>query len=79
MDFVTRALDLTLPTLILHSDDDGFVPSTASRALAASRPDIVTLVPFTEAKHTKLWNYDEVRWNSSIKTWLSQLLEQQSS
>jgi uncharacterized protein len=79
MDFVTRALDLTLPTLILHSDDDGFVPSTASRALAASRPDIVTLVPFTEAKHTKLWNYDEVRWNSSIKTWLSQLVEQQSS
>ena len=30
MNFVARAADLSLPTLILHSDDDGFVPSTAS-------------------------------------------------
>ncbi|HEV7565729.1 MAG TPA: alpha/beta fold hydrolase [Microbacteriaceae bacterium] len=74
MDFVTRAKDLSLPILILHSDDDGFVPSTASRALADARPDIVTLVPFSEAKHTKLWNYDEERWNGSIASWLGALV-----
>ncbi len=73
MDFVSRALDLTLPTLILHSDDDGFVPSTASHALARSRPDIVTLEAFTEAKHTKLWNYDESRWTGAIGKWLDRL------
>jgi alpha-beta hydrolase superfamily lysophospholipase len=71
---VTRAKDLSLPILILHSDDDGFVPSTASRALADARPDIVTLVPFSEAKHTKLWNYDEERWNGSIASWLGALV-----
>ena len=73
MDFVGRALDLSRPTLILHSDDDGYVPSTASRALAEARPDIVTLVPFSVAKHTRLWNYDEDRWNASIRAWLADL------
>lgn len=70
MDFVARAADLTLPTLILHSDDDGFVPSTSSRALAEARSDIVTLVPFTVALHTKLWNYDEEKWSGAITEWL---------
>jgi alpha-beta hydrolase superfamily lysophospholipase len=72
MNFVARASDLDLPTLILHSDDDGFVPSTASRALAEARSDIVTLVPFATALHTKLWNYDEERWKSSIAGWLAE-------
>jgi pimeloyl-ACP methyl ester carboxylesterase len=74
MDFVARAKDLSLPILILHSDDDGFVPSTGSRALADARPDIVTFEPFTEAKHTKLWNYDEERFNRSIVDWLGALV-----
>jgi len=30
----------------------------------------VTLVPFATALHTKLWNYDEERWSTSISTWL---------
>ena len=71
MDFVARAADLSLPMLVLHSDDDGWVPSTSSRALAIARPDIVTFVPFENALHTKLWNYDEERWRRSIAEWLS--------
>jgi hypothetical protein len=59
--------------LLLHSDDDGFVPSTASRALAAARPDIVTFVPFEVARHTKLWNYDRTRWEDAIRNWLDTL------
>ncbi|GAA4146999.1 alpha/beta hydrolase family protein [Leifsonia shinshuensis] len=70
MDFVARAADLSLPMLILHSEDDGFVPDTASRALAAARSDIVTFVPFTVALHTKLWNYDEAKWTASVREWL---------
>jgi alpha-beta hydrolase superfamily lysophospholipase len=73
LDFVTRAEELDRPVLILHSDDDGFVPSTASRALAAARPDIVTLEAFSIARHTKLWNYDRVRWEGAITQWLSAL------
>jgi pimeloyl-ACP methyl ester carboxylesterase len=72
MDFVARAAELSLPMLILHSDDDGFVPSTGSRALAAARSDIVTLVPFDTALHTKLWNYDEAKWSAAITEWLGE-------
>lgn len=71
LDGVSRAAELRVPVLILHSDDDGFVPSDASHALAAARPDLVRLEVFTEARHTKLWNYDQERWNSAIRSWLT--------
>jgi uncharacterized protein len=71
LDFVARAGELHIPVLLMHSDDDGYVPATGSRALARSRPDIVTFVPFHEARHTKLWNYDPERWNSAIRNWLA--------
>lgn len=73
LDFVRRARELRTPILLLHSDDDGFVPSTASRALAVARPDIVTFVPFEVARHTKLWNYDPERWEGAIRGWLKNL------
>jgi alpha-beta hydrolase superfamily lysophospholipase len=70
LDFVERSDEVTVPVLILHSDDDGYVPSTGSRRLAEERPDLVTLVPFSIARHTKLWNYDRDRWNAAIGAWL---------
>jgi alpha-beta hydrolase superfamily lysophospholipase len=73
LDFVARANELHVPILLMHSDDDGFVPNTASRELAARRPDIVTYEAFAVAGHTKLWNFDRVRWNSAISQWLSDL------
>jgi alpha-beta hydrolase superfamily lysophospholipase len=73
MDLVARAAELDRPILLLHSVDDGFVPATASQALAAARPDIVTFESFVTARHTKLWNYDETRWTSAIERWLSRL------
>lgn len=71
LDLVSRAAELQVPILLLHSDDDGFVPVDASAALAAARPDIVTFERFTIARHTKLWNYDRVRWGAAIESWLS--------
>jgi pimeloyl-ACP methyl ester carboxylesterase len=73
LNFVTRAAHLRLPTLVMHSDDDGYVPPTGSQALQALRPDLVTLHRFTIARHTKLWNYDPERWNDAIRSWLGSL------
>jgi alpha-beta hydrolase superfamily lysophospholipase len=73
LDIVSRAKELTVPILVLHSDDDGFVPSSGSHELALSRPDLVTFTPFTGARHTKLWNYDEERWTSAILDWAATL------
>jgi len=73
LDFVRRAQELDRPILILHSDDDGFVPSTASRELAIARPDIVSYEPFEIARHTKLWNYDREKWEGAIRRWIATL------
>lgn len=70
LDLVARAAELTTPLLILHSVDDGYVPSDGSVALARARPDVVTLEHFAHARHTKQWNYDRPRWERAITTWL---------
>lgn len=70
LDVVARANELRHPMLILHSDDDGFVPSDASHDLVVARPDLVQLEVFEVARHTKLWNYDQERWSERIRTWL---------
>ncbi|MHC3000265.1 alpha/beta hydrolase family protein [Microbacterium sp. HJ5] len=71
LDVVARAGELRHPMLILHSDDDGFVPSDASHDLVTARPDIVELEVFEVARHTKLWNYDQERWSARIRRWLT--------
>ncbi|KTS61332.1 alpha/beta hydrolase [Microbacterium testaceum] len=70
LDRVAHADELRHPVLILHSDDDGFVPSDASHALAEARPDLVTMETFEVARHTKLWNYDETRFTRVIQDWV---------
>lgn len=74
LDYVANAADLALPILLMHSDDDGYVPAGPSRALALARPDIVTFVPFTVARHTKLWNYDPERWTAAVSDWLDEIV-----
>lgn len=71
LDMVARADELVAPILILHSDDDGFVPADSSHALQEARPDLVTMPRFTVARHTKLWNYDQTGWTSAITDWLA--------
>lgn len=71
LDVVARAAELRRPILILHSDDDEFVPSHASHDLVVARPDLVEMPVFEVAHHTKLWNYDQERWSDSIRGWLA--------
>jgi pimeloyl-ACP methyl ester carboxylesterase len=73
LDVVSRADELRHPILILHSDDDGFVPSDASHDLVVARPDLVEMKVFEVARHTKLWNYDQERWSESIRSWVAGL------
>jgi uncharacterized protein len=70
MDWVTRAAELRLPVLLVHSEDDDFVPFGPSRLLADARPDLVTLVPFSGARHTKEWNVDPDRWEREVARFL---------
>jgi alpha-beta hydrolase superfamily lysophospholipase len=70
-DWVRRAEELHHPLLLIHSDDDEFVPNAASRALADARPDLVTWVPWTTARHCKEWNTDPARWEAAVREFVS--------
>lgn len=70
MDWVSRSGELHVPVLLLHSDDDEFVPSGPSRRLAQARPDLVTLVSSRHARHTKEWNVDPAAWDTAVARFL---------
>lgn len=70
LDWISRAQELAVPTLILHGADDDSAPPAVSRKLAALRPDLVQLEVF-QAGHTMTWNSDRERWRSTVAAWLS--------
>ncbi|ALE05584.1 lipase [Arthrobacter sp. ERGS1:01] len=70
MDWVTRAVELRTPTLVLHSIDDDFVPYGPTAKLAKLNPEMVTFEPFSKARHTKEWNLDSARWENVVESWL---------
>lgn len=70
MDWVSRAVELRTPALILHSIDDDFVPFEPTAELARRNPEMVTFEPFSKARHTKEWNVDRQRWEDAVEEWL---------
>lgn len=72
LNWIDRADQLNMRTLILHSIDDNLVPYGPSRDLAHKNP-MVTFVPFNRARHVKEWNHDPQRWERSVKAWLTAL------
>jgi uncharacterized protein len=70
-DWVRRSDELTHPMLLIHSEDDEFVPVGPSAALAAKRPDLVTYEPWQLARHTKEWNVDSRRWDAAVRAFLA--------
>ncbi|HEY4614370.1 MAG TPA: alpha/beta fold hydrolase [Citricoccus sp.] len=74
MNWVARADQVRVPTLILHSEDDDFVPVGPSMDLAAKNPQMVTFVRFTQARHTREWNVDPEKWDRAVRLWLHAVL-----
>ncbi|MGW1839440.1 alpha/beta hydrolase [Streptomyces sp. NPDC002067] len=65
---------LTVPTLLFHGPDDTLAPWAASRALAARRPDLVTLRPVPHAPHAAMWNADPAAYEESLRRFLTPLM-----
>ncbi|GAA4379355.1 alpha/beta fold hydrolase [Paeniglutamicibacter cryotolerans] len=74
MNWVAKHDRLRVPTLILHSADDDFVPIGPSAQLAELNPDVVTFERFTRAGHTREWNVDPQRWERTVSRWLTGVL-----
>ena len=69
-DWVARARDLKVPTLLVHSDDDHYVPDGPGKQLAAARPDLVTLHLVPGAGHTEGWNTDPAGYERVLSDWV---------
>lgn len=65
----TRAAELDVPILLLHSTGDRVVPERSSASLARMRPDLIEYERFDEALHTRLWNHDAERWERVVLAW----------
>jgi pimeloyl-ACP methyl ester carboxylesterase len=73
LDWVTRAAELNHPVLLIHSDDDEYVPSGPSRRFAEARPELVTYLSIDGARHCKEWNVDPEAWDSAVARFLLRL------
>ena len=71
-NWIARADELTVPTLILHGTLDTSSPFEFSTRLWELRPDLVDLEVF-DADHTMSWNSDSERWRAALTTWLASL------
>lgn len=71
-DWVTRADRLRHPMLIIHSEDDDYVPFGPSQALARARPDLVTFVRWQTAQHCREWNTEPERWEQTVRSYLTE-------
>jgi pimeloyl-ACP methyl ester carboxylesterase len=73
LDWVTRSAELAHPVLLIHSDDDEYVPSGPSHRLAEARPDLVSYLSIDGARHCKEWNVDPEAWDSAVARFLLRL------
>lgn len=71
-DWIARADELTVPTLILHGSLDTSSPFELSTRLRDLRPEVVDLEVF-DADHTMCWNSDRERWDAVVVSWLARL------
>ncbi|XPP25383.1 MAG: alpha/beta hydrolase family protein [Leucobacter sp.] len=70
-NWLKRAHELEVPTLIIHGASDDSVPFATSKRLRDQRPELVSFEAF-EAGHTLNWNTDNERWHNTAADWLGQ-------
>jgi alpha-beta hydrolase superfamily lysophospholipase len=73
LDYVDRAGRLRAPMLVFHQTGDPTVPVAISEALAAARPDLVTLERFGGDGHVQSWNVDRPRYERAVRAFLERV------
>jgi len=73
LDYVDRAGRLATPMLVFHQTGDQTVPVAISEALAAARPDLVTLERFGGDGHVQSWNVDRPRYERALRAFLERV------
>jgi uncharacterized protein len=73
LDYLERTGRLATPMLVFHQSGDPTVPVAMSEALAAARPDLVTLERFGGDGHVQSWNVDRPRYERAVRAFLERV------
>jgi len=71
-DCLAEDLDVRIPFLLLHGEEDTVVPFHTSASLASELDDLATLVLFPGADHVECWNVDPTRYRDVVVSFLSE-------
>jgi fermentation-respiration switch protein FrsA (DUF1100 family) len=71
MSFLYRSSLAAAVTSVFQGTADALVPPATGSALASDRPDLVTLVVTTGAGHVDSWNFDPVRYERYVQTFVA--------
>lgn len=70
VDYLDDTSWLTVPALVLHGTEDGTVPDSVTRRLAAAEPGLVDAVLAEGADHVEAWNLDPAAYDARVLEFL---------
>ena len=74
-DVILSLKNAKIPILLVHGEDDRFVPVEMSKKIYTSRPDLVELHLFDGAGHGMSYMVDEERYKKLSETFVNNLLK----
>ena len=73
LDFLSRAGELTVPILLVHSDTDDTVPIETSIEFAAALPSLVEFHTFSDVPHVASWNAYSDEYESLLREFIQRV------
>ena len=73
MDFTDAVINSTIPTLLLHGDDDEWVPVSMSDLIASERKENFTYIRYENVGHVTSWNADPDNYVYQLELFLNSL------
>jgi len=73
LDHVAHAVEIAVPTLIIHGENDRLNPVAVSSEFVASAPRLNRLVVVPGAGHGESWNVDPVSYEQAVAGFLGEI------
>ena len=77
-DCVSAVRDIKIPVMIIHGEDDDFVPPKMSEEIALANPEYIERYTFPGARHGTSYLQDTERYTKLVKAFYTKTLEQEA-